>query len=1394
MDEGNSIFRLLVYAVIVALLLFIFFAVFAPQYFWSEEPDRLIKTKLGAAETDLGHYHHGKTRFPEEFTVKAEGYESKSRSLVFECNSGVLCCPKGEDCEGKKAIEWDNQTDERFFSFKEEKPVEVSARCREEGFYICKVFIGEEPAQVDITSFEVSDTELDLMEKNWLKLKYKVENTGKQYMGGVRGIARLYKIKKLPFGQEPEKDLVKEFKDEIFSLGIGEEVEREIDIVIEGNGDYQIEFVSFEENDETNYETETIEIKASGIVEIGECIPGQTESEYYSEEKCRYFFPCEDCKSLVECERKWREQYSIPEEFKFELWKYDEISGSSKLKTPGETREECTRHCYPEFEIIEEISGFETPLDIMFVIDASGSMSDDIEEVKEVIETVYTGIGDRCTTQDTGEPCIRIGVYLFEGSFRDCYDAPSNPFYSACLRKERTRTTFTYDSYYYVVCDIVQIFLMGNYAAYCGATMKAENAGWCTGTENKMMGTERKTYYDFVPPTCRPSSTEFTRPLNGALPGQTSDIGFIPITSEMEKIVSALDEIIATQGEAEAWSDALYFVLSSDEMNWRENSEKAIILITDTNNNVQSANNLVGGIKSLNETALLAQEKNTRIFSLEAAGCDSTSYLITNAAARTLLSEYNLSIPAGSSGAACPGTDLQRISSQTGAVSVNYRNANELPEKILEIIIESVKKTTGEFGLRTCEEGEIPETCIEKCVLPWEEDCTECSCAQYYQENIEDYSLLDILFVVDSSESMQEAISPMKSSISQIISGVERECENAGIENCMRVSVRQVFGRSDSTDLLELTDNMNEAENTISGIVAGGGGDERDPWAGEALLSLWTDKWHAESKKLIFILTDSANNPEEIVSDDYISMIEASAREGMDRAIVELGDFAQKNKFKIFGFTAENTEAETQFDWLAGKTDGKTIKFNKGENFSEVIGQLLLNEVLDATDKQKCLDAQCETCAGLTVETSSVPLEWNYRYMCSHRTDDCKRFLSCYSSPRNISLEVCQSKWIEKIQEETGSEFEMTQDTEENWLFIEGTKFFEGNETMDEEWDECELPKITENCGSERFTWEEMPEGVDSYDTEIEEEPDEDTEEETEDEPEEELPQADKSELECLNELECYCDTGNEDFEYLERIKESEKPIDLLVVLDATRSMYQEGHEFGESFSELSNAMQEECLIDGEPCLKIGVLAIGGMGSTLTTRTIFQKLENPPPSLNSSLGLIPLSFEPRTMETNNGAISGLGYQEEDEPWLDALAYAVDPAISDFVGWRENSQKAILLIASENDKVSTESSSAVAGKLASNNIQFYGAVKNLTVGTDSPVDQAKLLGRKIFEYQTTTHDETGILWFENEDRPFTDILKMILKDSVENELINEQDKDVCTEEDDAIGEGCDSCVE
>jgi len=325
----NNTFRLMVLAIVAVALIGIFIYQFSDFFKMKKNAEDEVKKKLDEAETDLGHFKSKIGSFEQEHTIQAMAFESTNRSIVFECNSELFCCAEGEKCE--KSIEWDNAGNTRYFSFNDSKTIIVSGRCRHEEIYICRVYLGEEPAQVNIKEITFENEEFDLSENTKFSIGFETENVGQQDMFSTKAKAMVYKIISR-HGTETERKLVDEFSVD-FPLGAGEEHSDEIELEITENGEYEIEVIIEEEDDETNYEKQVFELNAFGEADSSTCTAGELKIQEL--EKCVYLLPCK-CKSIVECERIWREALDLSIEDKFEVMSADEKKEEITLKYEAE--------------------------------------------------------------------------------------------------------------------------------------------------------------------------------------------------------------------------------------------------------------------------------------------------------------------------------------------------------------------------------------------------------------------------------------------------------------------------------------------------------------------------------------------------------------------------------------------------------------------------------------------------------------------------------------------------------------------------------------------------------------------------------------------------------------------------------------------------------------------------------------------------------------------------------------------------------------------------------------------------------------------------------------------------------------------------------------------------
>ncbi len=189
---------------------------------------------------------------------------------------------------------------------KESKRLKVSARCRFEKLFICKVYVGEEPAQLSLQGVSIEpENEINLAQSKYVTISFKVKNTGKKSIIAVEPIAKIY-IKEIEQGSEQTKWIfIEEQRYKTFPLSVDEEHSGQIQVRLRQVGKYKIHFLLREQTDETNYQEYEFEIKAHGLASLEECIPSERVARWYEEDKCRYFLQCDACDSISRCAQLW---------------------------------------------------------------------------------------------------------------------------------------------------------------------------------------------------------------------------------------------------------------------------------------------------------------------------------------------------------------------------------------------------------------------------------------------------------------------------------------------------------------------------------------------------------------------------------------------------------------------------------------------------------------------------------------------------------------------------------------------------------------------------------------------------------------------------------------------------------------------------------------------------------------------------------------------------------------------------------------------------------------------------------------------------------------------------------------------------------------------------------
>lgn len=1367
----ESSFKTLVAAIIALIIIAIFLLYFSGYFRVPRMPDEVIREQLEKAETKLGQYYTDKAFFKAETEMHADPFDSQSRTVTFVCNHPRHCCPKGalgSDCHQR--IMWDNSPNRRFFSFREDSEELISARCRFEEVYICKVYIGEEPAQVALPEVSIDKSDVNLAENNEVKLSFQVKNVGKQDMSAVDVITKLYRKEFNPHLQKYEYKLVSEEKLEPFSLHINASAGKELTVKIPNNGEYKLNLLVRENTDETNFVEKEFKINAFGKAVVEECIPGEPRKEWISEEECKYFFPCEDCITLEECERKWRLLYNIPDDYELELEKVSYASKTIELSGEGKRKDVCTKNCYTKEEILSLIGQTEKPFDIFLVIDGSGSMSDDIDETITSITNLYETVRSECM-EKLGTECLRIGAYVFEGYSKRCLEE-NNPLFQSCLQYQRQHkqqnvsacSAFQYDSFNYVLCSYAQSALI-----QLGHT-----------------GNQNLSEYEFnarKPPYCRSEYAEQPPTLFSSM---GDDFGYQDLTSDFTKIADMLNDVLAGNG-TEAWADVSYFALSSDSIHWQDDAEKIIIIITDAYNN--------GSTKTLTDVVNLAREKNVKIFSLAAKGCDMMPNGFYTVMKNYLQEVYGQGVGGSDYGYQCPEQDLQYVATQTGGKYLSYTNASELPSKILEILTTEIINTAKQRGLKLCEEGMPEQVCTHYCILPWQSNCGNCSCSQYYDRTINNYSFMDVEFVLDLSGSMAEEFYEFRNSVSEIINALKQKCDELGIEHCVKVGIRYVYGSeagsafaSASPQAVPLTENLNDAITSLQSVDIAGGADVADPWAGISLLALNSEKWSAESKRYLVVITDAPNNPYEIPyenpEENYRPLVKSTQiSDAIDDVIASLKEAANTKGVKFIGIYNTNIskalgnlsesdlqKLEQQMSWLSSSTGGVAIPYSTPADIKEDILSALSSAIEEEARLTPCSEEQCMLCRRIEKRPQKEIYSEGCRLYCNDNLRQCYVEIGC-DCDTAISKQECIARWQELTQDSATIE-----ETPEGTLVVYGTCI-----PSRENCAKCELPKVW-LCGGTTTGEEPLP-SVEPYES-----PESSDEGSVSVADGASVPQP--TSLSCPSD--CYCETSNENWEYLQRINELSKPIDLLLVLDSTESTWREVSQFAVSFDEFASNFNKRCVFDdGRECLKVGAVIFGGGADSSLKQALVEQMDN---SRNEylrakSVGYISLHGDTQAILRTSNLIKGLAHIEEEEPWLDALMFAADSTNKENIGWRtgwgNDSYKVIIMLTDEPTNNDLSSIYDVMTALNELNISLYALVEDISIGTKSAEATVKQLTPEENIYKYTVSENSVTVNGKHGEFPMNEAMKRIIKDIVEDLILKE--KDACENPED-----CENC--
>src|SRR3989344_1857256 len=290
--QANNVFRLLIYAIVAAVLILLIYNFFIVKPV--DATDEMRKS-LAYSQANLGKAFTNEIFFAKDFSISAErSLDDSQTNVSFQCLDPNVC--------GKLL----DTTPKRATSLKD-GITQVTTRC-DYAFTVfsCRVYFGLPPAQVAIEKSEIP-TSIDLTKEKAV-FKVQIMNIGKQIGSNVFLDTVLYKkeiieneLKELLYSESPEVQFME-------TLAPNESRGFSIPLKISDNGDFVLKYRV--EGIDSGFEEGRTEFKVAGAPEKQNCFIGRIGETTLSIENnlCETQFICTGCGTASECAFRWQQQ------------------------------------------------------------------------------------------------------------------------------------------------------------------------------------------------------------------------------------------------------------------------------------------------------------------------------------------------------------------------------------------------------------------------------------------------------------------------------------------------------------------------------------------------------------------------------------------------------------------------------------------------------------------------------------------------------------------------------------------------------------------------------------------------------------------------------------------------------------------------------------------------------------------------------------------------------------------------------------------------------------------------------------------------------------------------------------------------------------------------------
>ncbi|MCR4368797.1 MAG: hypothetical protein NUV67_02725 [archaeon] len=282
--RGFSAFQLLVAAVAAIAILSLALGFFR---LGDEDISAQISDALAYAQGNEGILHEKEFTFPQGFAIRAQNFDSATRSVRFLCTNP-------ETCDSEKAI-----VEPRLVNFTENYFTRAFFRCKKKDkISDCVVYFGNMPARLEATILSFPQTT-----QSQADVLFKVENTGSLDAVNIEYSATAYLLRNI--GESIERSFAAKFAEQLERLPAGSSKTALGTLKIDAPGEYVL-VVEAQGPEAGISRTEREFAVTSGISE--ECRATTKEREYLSGDLCVSELLCEGCSHGYECVQRWTEK------------------------------------------------------------------------------------------------------------------------------------------------------------------------------------------------------------------------------------------------------------------------------------------------------------------------------------------------------------------------------------------------------------------------------------------------------------------------------------------------------------------------------------------------------------------------------------------------------------------------------------------------------------------------------------------------------------------------------------------------------------------------------------------------------------------------------------------------------------------------------------------------------------------------------------------------------------------------------------------------------------------------------------------------------------------------------------------------------------------------------